>query len=830
MSNVSLPSSKPTDQPLIERLELAALLLGGALVGLGVVMWVAANWDDLGKFGRFWLVGGVLGLSALTSAALPRVRVATTLTGVLAIGGLLALFGQTYQSGADPWQLFALWAALALPWTLAARHDASWSLWTIVVFAGLSLWLFAQTGRMSSPPLQLLLPPWLAGGVIVFLFSPWAGLDRWIGRTDWTFRLAAVLWLIFVAGTAVPSIVHGRTGIIIGFLGLGFAGGLLWLMARLPKRDAIVMSAATLAIDVMLLTGLIRSMAFSRSGGFEFLTIGLMAGGIVAASAMILLKLIRGDALQSISFKAADVKEGETPPWPVAVVSGIGALLAAIPLLVFVGIVFGVMLEKGPGTYVVGGLLVAGATVMLQKAKAISFSQQLAFISLTTGLILFGFGAFRDMPSGMAALFMAAVVTGLFAVVPSGWIRGLLGMAAATFVTMATATFISSIVHAGKSGWRFRWLGDASIFRLAWMTTAAGAAAALYGLRRVPSGEPRGQALTSFAGGAAVAALLGLMAAAGPTFLMSATWAPAAARLGTGGEAGTFAAFAQAGSLLCALAGAALLWQARPDFGSKAGMAIVLAAVILSVFVPALGPVLLLLAAAWIADRKAILILAVFAALWIIGAFYYWLGWPLQQKAMLLVALGLGIGAVAWATGPGLAKTPRAALPATLTSSLVAAALILASAAATGGLTAKGISEKEAILTGGKRVFVALAPVDPRSLMQGDFMALRFALPDMSKAPSPQSGATLYAVGTVDDRGVITLTGVSPALPAPAGNQSAFLLSVKNGRWLLGTDAWFFKEGTAQTWASARFGEFRVAKDGQAILVGMADEQLKALK
>lgn len=333
-----------------------------------------------------------------------------------------------------------------------------------------------------------------------------------------------------------------------------------------------------------------------------------------------------------------------------------------------------------------------------------------------------------------------------------------------------------------------------------------------------------------FISGAAVAALLGLMAAAGPTFLMSATWAPAATRLGTGAEAGSFATFAQAGSLLCALAGAALLWQARPDFGSKAGMAIVLAAVILSVFVPALGPALLLLAAAWVADRKATLILAVFASLWIIGAFYYWLGWPMQQKAMLLVALGFGIGAVALATGPGLPKTPRAAVPATAMPGLVAAALILTSAAATGGLTAKGIGEKEAIITGGRRVFVALAPVDPRSLMQGDYMALRFALPDVSKAPSPQSGATLYAVGTIDGRGVVTLTGASPTLPSPADDRIAFVLGVKNGRWLLGTDAWFFKEGTAQSWGAARFGEFRVTRDGQAILVGMADEQLKGLK
>ena len=40
----------------------------------------------------------------------------------------------------------------------------------------------------------------------------------------------------------------------------------------------------------------------------------------------------------------------------------------------------------------VQGLQIAQA---LQKARAVSFQQQLAFIGLVTGLVLFGFGAFR---------------------------------------------------------------------------------------------------------------------------------------------------------------------------------------------------------------------------------------------------------------------------------------------------------------------------------------------------------------------------------------------------------------------------------------------------
>jgi len=45
-------------------------------------------------------------------------------------------------------------------------------------------------------------------------------------------------------------------------------------------------------------------------------------------------------------------------------------------------------------------------------------------------------------------------------------------------------------------------------------------------------------------------------------------------------------------------------------------------------------------------------------------------------------------------------------------------------------------------------------------------------------------------------------------------------------RWVVVSDAWFFKEGDGARWSKARYGEFRVMPDGRALLVGMADEKL----
>ena len=167
-----------------------------------------------------------------------------------------------------------------------------------------------------------------------------------------------------------------------------------------------------------------------------------------------------------------------------------------------------------------------------------------------------------------------------------------------------------------------------------------------------------------------------------------------------------------------------------------------------------------------------------------------------------------------------------AAAPGRTQPVLFAALLIAASAVATAGIAATTIVQKEAVIRNGRQIYIALAPVDPRSLMQGDFMALRFAMPNTRTIPS----GTPKAIATIDARGVATVASVSSRDPAPAANQVLIQLKQKNGQWIISTDAWFFKEGAAQTWSAARFGEFRVGPDGKALLVNLADKDLVTIR
>lgn len=150
---------------------------------------------------------------------------------------------------------------------------------------------------------------------------------------------------------------------------------------------------------------------------------------------------------------------------------------------------------------------------------------------------------------------------------------------------------------------------------------------------------------------------------------------------------------------------------------------------------------------------------------------------------------------------------------ATSTRSLLVVAVVLVLGAVNWSIVAK-----ERIKTQGERIYLELAPVDPRSLMQGDYMALRFAL--ATEIEATESGS---APLSVDERGIATLSR------SPKPGDLRIRYRERNGQVWLGTNAYFFEEGQAQRFEGARYGEFRIDRDtGEAVLVALADENLKA--
>ena len=83
-------------------------------------------------------------------------------------------------------------------------------------------------------------------------------------------------------------------------------------------------------------------------------------------------------------------------PWSLVVLSFLGALLAAIPLVAFVLLLFGAALERHVGPYVFGPLLIVATCIVLRGSRPMLFLENLALVALLIGVALLFFGILRE--------------------------------------------------------------------------------------------------------------------------------------------------------------------------------------------------------------------------------------------------------------------------------------------------------------------------------------------------------------------------------------------------------------------------------------------------
>ena len=140
----------PSKRTWLMFFDKALLIIGTVALVLSLVFFIAYNWQNIGKMGKFALVEGALVITIALYVALSfrqlrqrfqLIRQLLLLIASIITGSLLALFGQVYQTGADTWQLFFGWALLITPWVMIARFSALWLLWLGLINACLLLYL-----------------------------------------------------------------------------------------------------------------------------------------------------------------------------------------------------------------------------------------------------------------------------------------------------------------------------------------------------------------------------------------------------------------------------------------------------------------------------------------------------------------------------------------------------------------------------------------------------------------------------------------------------------------------------------------------------------------
>lgn len=281
---------------LATALPRAIAVLAAVLGGFGVLLWVAANWAAFGRGGRFALLQGLVFAMGAGAWWLPRARAPLGLAALLAIGGLFAYFGQTYQTGADAWQLFALWAVIGLPLALAVRSDVVWAPWVVVAMTAVVLW----SGGGTSPwrwhvDVGRQVTGWAIAVALVLAAAP--AWRRATGAGPWAMRTAAAVAVCSVTTSALVALFGpGREGLYgAGLLVLGVGVVLLALPAW---HDLFALSAVALGLDTLIVGGLARWLFGDGRGDWlgTFGLLGLMAAGVLAATVQAVMRVARARA------------------------------------------------------------------------------------------------------------------------------------------------------------------------------------------------------------------------------------------------------------------------------------------------------------------------------------------------------------------------------------------------------------------------------------------------------------------------------------------------------------------------------------------------------
>jgi uncharacterized membrane protein len=278
------------------------LVFGTALVLMGVIFAVAYNWDYLtallGSWGKFAamqvLVAATFGFALYRGIDTPLGRIALVATIVL-IGPLLALFGQTYQTGADTFTLFTTWAGLALAWVVASRNAAAWLLWIIILQTALVSYIFSHFGWLG------MLLGWFTGWLMVVLTNA-ALLVLWeaaASRVRWlqsgasfsaSYAPRLIAWVLTALLTVVTcawivlGMLHGSDPTQSAQQSLG-VGALLWLLALglgywryRPRKDLFMLTGGLVSLLIVALV-LVGRLFFSGGNfGAGLLFFPVMAG------------------------------------------------------------------------------------------------------------------------------------------------------------------------------------------------------------------------------------------------------------------------------------------------------------------------------------------------------------------------------------------------------------------------------------------------------------------------------------------------------------------------------------------------------------------------
>lgn len=141
------------------------------------------------------------------------------------------------------------------------------------------------------------------------------------------------------------------------------------------------------------------------------------------------------------------------------------------------------------------------------------------------------------------------------------------------------------------------------------------------------------------------------------------------------------------------------------------------------------------------------------------------------------------------------------------------------------------VIKKEEILTDGQLVLLKLAPKDPRSLMQGDYMQLNYEISNLNRGETDSIPKRGFCVITLDNKGVGKKIRLQKDKTPIAKNE--YVINYTSRKWRginIGAESFFFQEGEAEKYEKATYGALKIDDDGNSLLIGLYDKHLSLIE
>lgn len=273
------------------------VVMGVLSLAVGVVFFFAFNWNEIPRLYKFLTLEVLLVAFFVAYYFKSKsfwMAQALLLGAVIVLGALLALFGQTYQTGADPWQLFATWAGLIMPLVLLARSEVLWIFWAALLNLALGLYLQVHHGFFGLwfDGSQMAWIYLLVNGVLLVWLESLSSQSvkatsifgsKFSLKHRWAAQLVGML-VLFIATTLGVDAIWDRSNYrVLNTLIFFIMMTSLFLYYRYKARDLLLLTTWALALIVYFLVLLANSIFDDLdAAGFLLMAVSLIGMSTLA--------------------------------------------------------------------------------------------------------------------------------------------------------------------------------------------------------------------------------------------------------------------------------------------------------------------------------------------------------------------------------------------------------------------------------------------------------------------------------------------------------------------------------------------------------------------